>query len=197
MAAGVTPCAGSGLYVPGTSRPSQRRASRVSEGETGGDEDSEVGLAWYARAGLSNRAWRGSENTPLLGPLSPSSCPIVHLPRRLRTFQLPIIRATLPLPQSSVSRLPRPAVLLFDPSLNGDLGLGDRSDISPPFALAPPRFLTVGTVSLSLQPRTHPFLSLGRSVLVLRCFQPRIRWRCYRQIPFSDTRNAFASLRQI
>jgi hypothetical protein len=43
----------------------------------------------------------------LPGPPSPSlSHPIVHLPRRLRTFHLPIICATLPLPRSSVSCLP-------------------------------------------------------------------------------------------
>ncbi|KAJ7792790.1 hypothetical protein B0H14DRAFT_2623501 [Mycena olivaceomarginata] len=195
IAAGVTPCAGSGRWVPGTSRPSQRRASWVSEGEVGGDEDSEVGLAGHA---LSNRIAPGtgtrilpfaSRATLLPSPGSSSTLPPLvrfPLPRRLRTSQLPIIRATLPLPQSSVSRLPRPAVLLFDPSLNGDLGLRDRSDISPPSALAPPRFLAVGPVSLSPQPLTHPFLSLGRSVLALQRFQPRIWWRCYRQIPFSD-----------
>ncbi|KAJ7301957.1 hypothetical protein DFH08DRAFT_978289 [Mycena albidolilacea] len=109
--------------------------------------------AGHAHAGLSgNRAWHGSENTPIRFTICASSLSRVLLHYRS--------------PPSETQELSAPHHPCDSPSLN--LGLGDRSDISPPSALAPPRFLAAGAVSLSLQPPTHPFLSLGRSVLALR-----------------------------
>ncbi|KAJ7354065.1 hypothetical protein DFH08DRAFT_1076955 [Mycena albidolilacea] len=139
---GGTSCAESDQYVLGDCETFTGAHATVSEGQAGGDEDSEEGLADHARVG--NTRIRLTIYAP--GSSFNLSC----LPRRLGTLTSP----------STVRHSP----FLETWSLETD------PTSHHPFALAPPLFLVVGAVSLSLQPLTCPFLYSGRSVLALRCF---------------------------
>jgi hypothetical protein len=80
------------------------------------------------------------------------------------------VQHSLP-PQSSVLCLPPAYPTLIRPFSQWRLRSLETDPTSHhPFALAPPLFLFVDGVSLSLQ-LTCPFLYLGRSVLALWCFQ--------------------------
>jgi hypothetical protein len=127
----------------GDCETSQRRASRVSEGQAGGDEESEEGLAEHVHAGNTRIRLTiyapGSSFT--LSLFSPSETQGPSPPHQLCDT-----------PPPSVLRLVSPAGISDQLSSYSTLlsmetwGLETDPTSHHPFALAPPLFLAVGAV---------------------------------------------------